>query len=348
MDHSIGISVVMPVYNTPTEYVKEAVDSILGQTFGNFEFIIIDDGSTNGNAEYLDGINDGRVRIIRNPNNIGITKSLNIGLRAARGKYIARMDADDISLPWRFEKQFSFMEAHPDVIMCGSRVSRVGAPVPEYKPGLQFSCDMKKYRVTSLFRYPGPNHPTVFFNRELLLKNDLEYDERLKYAQDYGIYCMIAEKGKICILEECLLLRRVHNDRITCEHRAEQIECDKVTERKLLEKLLGIISDEELDFHFHCSSEFEKEIMTPGVISWYRRIRKANHLRGIYDRRLLRKEIVFIESHLIHNLITGAHPLRKKIGIVRYIFTPALYKLIATWLKAKTVDIIRKVRKESR
>ena len=336
MDFSISISVVMPVYNTPTGYVKEAVDSILGQTFGDFEFIIIDDGSTNGNAEYLDGIKDGRVRIIRNPKNIGITKSLNIGLRAARGKYIARMDADDISLPWRFDKQFSFMEAHPDVIMCGSRVGSVGDPVPEYTPGLSFVCNMQKYRVTSLFRYPGPDHPTVFFNRELLLKNNLEYDETLKYSQDYGLYCIIAEKGKICILEDRLLVRRVHNDRITCEHRAEQIECDKVTKRKLLEKLLGIISDEELDFHFHCSSEFEKEIMTPGVISWYQRIRKANHRCGIYDRRMLRKEIDFIESHLIHNLITGDLPLWKKIRSVRYIFLPAFYKMIDAWFKAKT------------
>ncbi len=345
MDNSIGISVVMPVYNTPTEYVKEAVDSILGQTFGDFEFIIIDDGSTNGNAEYLDGIKDGRVRIIRNPENIGITKSLNIGLRAAMGKYIARMDADDISLPWRLEKQFSFMEAHPEVIMCGSRISRAGDPGPAYKPGLQYSCDMKRYRVTSLFRYPGPIHSTAFLNRELLLKNDLEYDEGLKYSQDYGLYCMIAEIGKICILEDRLLMNRVHNERISCAHRTEQIDYDKVVKRNLLEKLLGNISDGELDLHFHCSAEYDKEIMSPAALSWYRRIRKANQKRGIYDRRMLRKEIDFIESNLIYNLIAGDHPFRKKIGVVRFIFTPALYKLIAAWIRIKTDRTIRKIRK---
>ena len=346
MDYSISISVVMPVYNTPTGYVKEAVDSILGQTFGDFEFIIIDDGSTNGNAEYLDGIKDSRVRIIRNPKNIGITKSLNIGLEASRGKYIARMDADDISLPWRFEKQFLFMEAHPDVIMCGSRVSSMGVPAPKYTPGLSFSCNMRRYRVTSLFRYPGPNHPTVFFNRELLLKNDLKYDERLIYSQDYGLYCLIAEMGKICILNDTLLVNRVHKDRITSAHRSEQIECDKVIKRKLLEELLGTITDEELDFHFHCSAEYGKAIMTPGVISWYRRIRKANRRRGIYDCRMLRKEIVFIESNLIHNLITDDLPVRKKMGCVRYIFTPAFYNLVAAWLKAKTDKNKRIIRKK--
>ena len=126
------------------------------------------------------------------------------------------------------------MEAHPDFIICGSRVTPAGPPAPDYISGQSFSCDMKRYRVRSLFRYLGPNHPTVFFNRELLLKNGLEYDERLKYSQDYGLYCKIATIGKICILEDSLLLNRVHKDRITCSHRDEQIECDKVTQRLLL------------------------------------------------------------------------------------------------------------------
>ena len=98
------ISVVMPTYNTEVSILKEAVDSILNQTFGDFEFIIIDDGSTNNSVEYLKSLQDQRVKIIRNDTNIGITKSLNIGLRAAKGKYIARMDSDDIAFPDRFEK----------------------------------------------------------------------------------------------------------------------------------------------------------------------------------------------------------------------------------------------------
>lgn len=116
------ISVVMPTYNTEVSILKEAVDSILNQTFGDFEFIIIDDGSTNNSVEYLKSLQDQRVKIIRNDTNIGITKSLNIGLRAAKGKYIARMDSDDIAFPDRFEIQYAFMESHPDVFVCGAKV----------------------------------------------------------------------------------------------------------------------------------------------------------------------------------------------------------------------------------
>ena len=124
------ISDVMPVFNTPVSYLKEAVDSILTQTVKDFEFIIINDGSTYSCKEYLESLSDPRIRIIHNEKNLGITKSLNIGLREARGKYIARMDDDDISIPIRFEKQFAFMESNPDIILCGSKKVTIGKKDP--------------------------------------------------------------------------------------------------------------------------------------------------------------------------------------------------------------------------
>ena len=124
------ISVVMPVFNTPVSFLREAVDSIINQTFKDFEFIIIDDGCTGSCSEYLESLSDPRIRIIHNERNLGITKSLNIGLREARGKYIARMDDDDISIPIRFEKQFAFMESNPDIILCGSKKVTIGKKDP--------------------------------------------------------------------------------------------------------------------------------------------------------------------------------------------------------------------------
>lgn len=119
----VPISVIMPVYNTPKDILNEAVKSILNQSFADFEFIIIDDCSDKAECkDYLESLYDERIRIIRNPQNLGITKSLNIGLRAASGKYIARMDSDDISLPRRLEKQYSFMEEHTDTLICGTSV----------------------------------------------------------------------------------------------------------------------------------------------------------------------------------------------------------------------------------
>src|SRR4051812_26679567 len=122
MAASPTVSVLMAVYNGE-QYLREAVNSILSQTFKDFEFIIIDDGSTDRSPELLASYAraDSRVKLISRPNK-GLTKSLNEGLHAARGEFVARMDGDDISLPERFERQVSYLREHPEVVLVGSRV----------------------------------------------------------------------------------------------------------------------------------------------------------------------------------------------------------------------------------
>jgi glycosyltransferase involved in cell wall biosynthesis len=112
------ISVVMPVYNA-AQYLREAIDSILNQTFRDFEFIIINDGSTDRSLEIIQSYNDDRIRLI-NQKNTGLAKALNNGIAIAKSDFIARMDADDISIPERLTSQFSFLESNVDVVAVGS------------------------------------------------------------------------------------------------------------------------------------------------------------------------------------------------------------------------------------
>ena len=109
----------MPAYNAE-KYIAESIESILSQTFTDFEFIIINDASTDSTKEIIESFQDSRIILINNEQNLGVAKSLNIGIATAKGKYIARMDADDISLPERFQTQFNFMEKNPDIDICGS------------------------------------------------------------------------------------------------------------------------------------------------------------------------------------------------------------------------------------
>ena len=113
------ISVIMSVYNG-MPFLKDAVESILNQTYKNFEFIIIDDASTDGSLKYLKSLKDRRIKLINNSKNLGLAASLNKGLKVAKGNYIARMDADDISLPKRFEKQIEFLLKNPSIDLCGT------------------------------------------------------------------------------------------------------------------------------------------------------------------------------------------------------------------------------------
>lgn len=274
-----GISVVMPVYNTPVKYLEEAVESILNQTFQDFEFIIIDDGSTDETVkQYLNEIQDARVRVLRNEKNIGITKSLNVGLRAAQGKYIARMDSDDISLPMRFEKQYCFMETHPETILCGTNVFEIG----NRQRQIHFRIDDKEnYRIKLLFYNPGPRHPTVFFRRSMLVENSIEYDERLRYAQDYMLWTRVYSVGDIHCLDEPLLYYRRHDDQVSNARQIEQIQCAVIVLEEQLSQLLDNVGDQDARNHrdYYCS-----RTISPEAHRWFMRLVRANRRRKVYDR----------------------------------------------------------------
>ena len=331
------ISVVMPVYNTEIPLLKDAVESILGQTFRDFEFLIVDDGAPEEVKEYLAGIADPRVRIIRNPGNIGITRSLNVGFGEAKGKYVARMDSDDISLPERFEKQLAFMEDNPDVIVCGALTVDYEKPSrkrPE-KPGKME--DFESYKVRMLFSNPGPRHPTAFFNRELLDKYHIRYDEELRFAQDYGMYMTVSQFSRVCILPEVLLVRRHPATQVTQTRREEQIACDKMTQRKLLSRLLGDVTDEELDRHYHCSMvQYKEEKIDPQISGWYDRLIEANKVKKLYDRRKLKKQVLKIKKRLVKQTLTEDMTKGEKLKTVfRYLPFGTAFRFLAGRLKAK-------------
>ena len=322
MDFSYGISIVMTTYNTDIPMLKKAVDSILDQTFKDFEFIIIDDGSVNGSDTYLKSIPDSRVKLIFNPENLGVTKSLNIGFDQAAGKYIARMDADDISLPTRLEKEYNYMEKHPEVIVCGSETADIVNDAVVMNSGNdQGSISMDEYRVRLLFKNPGPVHPTAMFRHESLLKHNIAYDETLVYAQDYGMWECVSNYGSVHILNEVLLYRRKHEEQISVAKREIQMNCDKITQKKILTSLLGNVTDEEVDFHYiHSTGYFADSVITPEAEAWYDRLLRANKVRHIYDQRILKEDITRIKKKLVVHSFDSDMKFSSKIKIInRYI-----------------------------
>ena len=208
----ILVSLVMPIYNGE-KYLRESLDSILSQTHGNWEFIIINEyGSNDGSMDILNeyASKDRRFRIIQNQERLGISESMNIGLRAANGKYIARMDSDDISLPERLEKQVRFLETHDDVAMCGTRVKIFGTKAfdwkLEYDPGLIDS---------NLLFYSPCVHPTIMMRTSFLRENSIEYNPNYKATEDYDLFSRIGEKGKISNVDEVLFRYRLNDDNTT-------------------------------------------------------------------------------------------------------------------------------------
>lgn len=210
------ISVVLPVYNGE-KYLAEAIDSILSQTFKEFELIVIDDGSTDKTLSILNDyeIKDSRISIISRENK-GLVETLNEGIDFSRGEWIARMDADDIALPHRFERQLECLkETHADI--CSSWVRRFGT---SDKRVVRLSQTDAAIKMEMLFGSPFV-HPAVIMKADLI--RQLRYDKAWKHAEDYDLWERAVEVGcKVTNVPEVLLLYRMHDSQISSVASAQQ------------------------------------------------------------------------------------------------------------------------------
>jgi glycosyltransferase involved in cell wall biosynthesis len=232
------ITVLMPVYNCEL-YIKEAVESILNQTFDDFEFLIIDDASTDKTISIIKTYTDTRIKLIEKPANTGYTNSLNYGLIIARGEYIARMDGDDISLSERFAKQVAFLDANPDVVLCGSNFSIIGTEKVINLP--KENEDIK----VALLKGNCIVHPSVMMRNQSLQKFAILYDSNKEPAEDYDLWVRLLETGKLFNLQEELLKYRVHNTQVSQKRKIQQNKSALESRLKLLKYINYTFNDDE-------------------------------------------------------------------------------------------------------
>ena len=217
------ISVIMSVYNGE-QYLEDAINSMLCQTASDFEFIVIDDGSTDGTTKLLQQYrsSDDRIQVLHHAN-VGLTASLNIGIRQARGEFIARMDSDDRADPYRLEAQLAYLRKHSECVALGSRLRLIdpdGDSLGDSQPPVQHD-DI----VESLYQGIGSlPHPSVLMRRTAV-ESVGGYRESFRYAQDLDLWLRLAEIGQLANLTEPLLNYRLHLNSITNEKRREQLEC---------------------------------------------------------------------------------------------------------------------------
>jgi glycosyltransferase involved in cell wall biosynthesis len=209
----------MSTYNDAL-YLGAAVESVLGQTLGDFEFLIVDDGSTDGTRDLLDALRDPRVRVLRSPANVGLTRSLNRGLDDAAGKFVARMDADDVCLPERLARQVGFLNSHAEVGVVGTSRELIDerggfvahAPAAENDLHIRWKC---------LLGNPFA-HPTVMLRRGVIERHGLRYDEAFLTAQDYELWTRLLAVTRGANLREPLLQYRLR-DGVSRVHKAGQL-----------------------------------------------------------------------------------------------------------------------------
>ncbi|HLG03569.1 MAG TPA: glycosyltransferase [Bacteroidia bacterium] len=232
------VSVIIPVYNAET-FVAEAVQSILDQTLTDFELLVLDDGSTDKSVAILERFHDKRIQIRRSEKNTGLIATLNRGLDLAKGRYIARMDADDISLPARLAKQVDFLEKNPSAGVVGTATTSFGNEKQIITRYLQTHGEI----CTVLLFNSAMSHPSVMLRNSVLKQFGLRYDPQFLHAEDYDLWTRIAVVSELANLPEVLLMYRVHAAQLTQkEKRTVRSTAGIVRQRQL--KLLGIIPDE--------------------------------------------------------------------------------------------------------
>jgi len=260
-----AVSVIMAVYNG-AEYVEDAIESILEQTCSDFEFIIINDGSTDRTHEIICKYNDPRIRLI-NQENTGLTRALNVGLSLARGRYIARIDADDISLPERLEKQVALFEKNKDVVLQGSLFCLInvknGRLYFKHLPNTE-----RKLRLFLALRGTPFRHSTVMFRRSVVEKVGV-YNEKYVTAQDYEYWIRIAAQHRIAMLPEYLCLARDNIDESIVSSRSRRnqlallIRLKKEAFRNLRISRIYIIPS----FAFTLASILPKNLFRYGIVA---------------------------------------------------------------------------------
>jgi len=204
--HEPKVTVLMPVYNGE-KYLKEAIDSILQQTFTNFELLIIEGGSKDNSLKIIQEYQDSRIRIVyQDKENPGLAAALNQGLENAKGEYIARMDCDDISYPERLQKQVNFMDANTKVGVCGTwLIHLIDGKLGQVQ---KYPLSYDEIRVALFYATPF-GHPSVIIKNSMLMENKLSYNTEFTYGEDYDLWNRCSEHFQLANLPEVLLTYRV-------------------------------------------------------------------------------------------------------------------------------------------
>lgn len=347
------ISVIMSVYNTNSEWLKEAIESILNQTFSRFEFIIVLDKPTDSSSQivYEYAEKDNRIVVIENDKNYGLTYNLYKAVTISKGRYIARMDADDISNSMRFEKQFSYMEENLDVVAVGSYYELIG-DVNRVEATLIEDQDMM--RIGMLFSNVGIAHPTAFIRKKVLDDNNINYDLTIKKAQDYKLWTDIMWLGRITVLPEILLNYRVHGGQISySEIMKDELGLKDVSGEKSqksfanavsiaqVEKLVGSLNQKEKQVHLSLFDRGLEGIEYSELDDYLQKLICANQKSGTYHQRKLCEKVSDIWWRKSLTQLNETHSVQMIVrGIGKYYFY-VLFFILVDKLKIRINELVK-------
>lgn len=272
------ISVVMPTFNGE-KFIKEAIESILNQTFNDFEFIIVNDGSIDNTEKIIQSFSDKRIVYVKKEQNSGISDTLNLGISLAKGKYIARMDDDDISIPNRFERQLEVFASDLKIIVCGSlsyikNSTRVSS-LPEHHDDIKLNLLFNNCML----------HPSVMILKEVLLET--KYDLNFVPSEDYELWCRLIWKGEFYNIQEPLMIYRDHEGSQTSKRRKEQLLKNVDIGLFMYDKLELFSSKESAEYiRAFCAHDYSiSGYSLKKLLLWFDDVKLINVEKNIFDNK---------------------------------------------------------------
>lgn len=281
------ISVIMPLYNGE-KYLKEAIDSILNQTYSDFELLLINDASTDSTETIINSYHDYRIVYIKNEENLGLIKTLNKGLDLAKGEFIARMDQDDISLPERFEKQIAILEKNPEIGVCGTWFTLFRENQKDWAVEHPESNDSIKIGLLTSCLI---GHPTVMMRKKAIANH--KYDTDYQASEDYELWTRLIRITQFYNIQESLLQYRFHDTNMSVLENSVQVTNTKIITGNQL-KDIGIANSEEnielcrivlgasSKFRY-TDNEFRKLITFANEIEYQNSQKKAYHEKKFHE-----------------------------------------------------------------
>ena len=269
----------MPVYNTKEEYLREAIESILNQTYADFEFVIVNDGSTNNAEEVILSYKDDRIVYLKQENQ-GIVGALNNAWDKSRGEYIARMDSDDISFPDRFEKQVKFLEENSEYSLVGGQARILGTDKI-----IQCSAEVRLLDLLADCQFV---HPVIMFRKADFEKYGLRYKEDAKYAEDYLLYARAIKYLKMTNLKDVLIDYRVYPENSSSKNRDIRLRSSFLVQ----DLILDYMSKDKKEREALLNLAYRKKAKTTGVID------KIFSVKNLYKNWAKYKLITFLGLEL--------------------------------------------------
>jgi glycosyltransferase involved in cell wall biosynthesis len=287
------VSVIMAVYKEKEMHLMAAIESVLRQTYNDIEFIIVNDNPLGEVLDkYLVSIRDPRIVYVRNTENKGLTSSLNKAISISKGEYIARMDADDVCMPERIEKQVAYLEKHRDIDILGTNATVINEH-GEIIGNIDNDYSESYIKAATYFGAPLI-HPTVMFRRSVFTEHKLYYNESYRYAQDYELWTRAVFAVRVNLLQERLLMWRENENRVSTKNNDSQHEFAKQIHLRQIERL-GITPDQE-DIKNNEILFCHAGTTTIGlyrVFLWVLEVMKNNDKKNIFPERDLMRILAY-------------------------------------------------------